>query len=122
MDLYSIHNQRISPPKNRRIPLALFSLRSCVALLARGAAYLKKKGFGIASIFGQGLAFDLLSYAILTNPPYLLKYGPFPFGYPIEQVVVEKALKILVFIRDLVEHFPVDFGPLFSAISVFGKI
>lgn len=56
MDLYSIHNQRISPPKNRRIPLALFSLRSCVALLARGAAYLKKKGFGIASIFGQGLA------------------------------------------------------------------
>ncbi|KAK1366482.1 hypothetical protein POM88_042043 [Heracleum sosnowskyi] len=32
------------------------SLRSCVALLARGAAYLKKKGFGIASIFGQGLA------------------------------------------------------------------
>lgn len=35
MDLYSIHN--------RRIPLALFSLRSCVALLARGAAYRKRK-------------------------------------------------------------------------------
>lgn len=28
-----------------RIPLALFSLRSCVVLLARGAAYRKKKGF-----------------------------------------------------------------------------
>ncbi|KAH0988227.1 hypothetical protein GBA52_015404 [Prunus armeniaca] len=38
MDLYSIRNQRISP--------ALFSLRSCAALLARGAAYRKKKGFG----------------------------------------------------------------------------
>src|SRR5258707_11612695 len=46
MDLYSIRNQRISPPQNRKILLALFSLRSCVALLARGAAYRKKKVFG----------------------------------------------------------------------------
>lgn len=43
MDLYSIRNQRISPNSPC---FALFSLRSCVALLARGAAYRKKKGFG----------------------------------------------------------------------------
>jgi len=30
-------------PKKRRIPLAFFLLRSCVALLARGAAYRKKE-------------------------------------------------------------------------------
>ena len=30
-------------PQNRRIPLAFFSLRSCVALLARGATYRKKR-------------------------------------------------------------------------------
>lgn len=40
MDLYSIRNKRISP--NEEFPLALFSLRSCVALLAHGAAYRKK--------------------------------------------------------------------------------
>jgi hypothetical protein len=42
----SIFNtQSKAPKKSQKIILALFSLRSCVALLAGGAAYRKKKGF-----------------------------------------------------------------------------